>query len=190
MSNRSARWLCALTVLCVSTVLFLCVSHETAAKDPDRPSLSLTIVDVDGSPVELSPESISQLPRVEEKECICVGEHVGFIGIFDFKGVRLADLLKNAKAASALSLYEQKSLYLIFKGTDDYQIIASWSELVQTAGGARAMVATEKNGKPLPANEGTFRLLFPGDKYVGRSVKCLETIEIRSAMIGKPAPHD
>jgi DMSO/TMAO reductase YedYZ molybdopterin-dependent catalytic subunit len=190
MSNRSARCLCALTAICVAAVLFLCVSHETAAKDPDRPSLSLTIMDVDGSPVEFSPESVGQLPQVEEKECICVGEHVGFIGIIDYKGVRLADLLKNARAASALSLYEQKSLYLIFKGTDGYQVIASWCELTQTAAGARAMVALEKDGKPLPPNEGPFRLLFPADKYVGRSVKCLETIEIRSAMSGKPAPHD
>jgi len=190
MSTRSAKWLCVLTAFCVGTVLFLCVSHETAAKDPDRPSLSLTIVDVDGSPVKLSPESVRQLPQVEEKECICVGEHVGFVGIFDYKGVRLTDLLKNAKDAAALSLYEQKSLYLIFKGTDGYQVIASWCELTQTAAGARTMVALEKDGKPLPPNEGTFRLLFPADKYVGRSVKCLKTIEIRSAMTGKPAPHD
>jgi DMSO/TMAO reductase YedYZ molybdopterin-dependent catalytic subunit len=181
MSTRSARWLCALTALCVGTALFLCAPQDTVAKDPDRPSLSLSIVDVDGSVAKLSADSLRGMPHVEEKECICVGDVVGFIGIFDYQGVRISDLLENAKAASKLSGYKQKNLYVIFKGTDKYQVIASWSELTQTPGGARAMVAIEKDGKPLPANEGAFRLVFPADKYVGRSVKCLETIEIRLA---------
>ena len=181
MSGFFAKWFRVGTVLCVGAVLLLCVSQETAAKDPDRPSLSLSIVDVDGSTVDFSAERLGRMSQVEEKECICVGEVVGFIGVFDYKGVRLVDVLEHAKAAARLSRYKQKSLYVVFKGTDGYQVIASWVELMQTAGGGRAMVALEKDGKRLPANEGAFRLVFPADKYVGRSVKCLETIEIHSA---------
>ena len=181
MSELSSKYFRTITALCITAVLFLCLPQETAGKDPERASLSLSIVDVDGSAVKLSMDSLRRMPHVEEKECICVGEVVGFIGIFDYKGVRVADLLGNAKAASTLSRYKQKNLYVIFKGTDGYQVIASWSELTQTPGGARAMVAIEKDGKPLPASEGTLRLVFPADKYVGRSVKCLEMVEIHSA---------
>ena len=172
MSQHFGKYIRAVTALCVSAGLLLCVPQETAAKDPNRPSLSLTIVDVDGSTVRLSVERLGRMRQLEEKECICVGEVVGFIGVFDYKGARIVDVLEHAKAATTLSRYKQKNLYVIFKGTDGYQVIASWAELMQTAGGGRAMVAIEKDGTRLPANEGAFRLVFPADKYVGRSVKC------------------
>ena len=181
MSRLSKRTVRAAAVLCAVSMLFLCSMRQIEGRDPERPSDSLTIVDVDGSTTKLSVEDLRGMPQVQEKECICVGEVVGFIGILDYRGVRVVDLLEKVKAASSLSLYEKKSLYLVFKGTDGYQVIASWVELIHTAGGSRAMIATEKDDKPLPAKEGKFRLVFPADKYVGRSVKCLERIEIHSA---------
>ncbi len=175
---RSLRWGTALAVV---LVLFMWVASEAPGKDPERPSDSITIVDVDGSTVKLSMDDMSRMLRAEEKECICVGENVGFIGIFDYEGVRLKNILQKAKAALALSDYKQENLYVVFRGTDGYQVIESWPGLRMTAGGDRAMVAVKKDGKPLPPDEGQFRLFFPADKYVGRSVKCLETIEIRLA---------
>lgn len=181
MSKLSTKTVRAATALSGCLMLFLCATQQTEGRDPDRPSDSLTIVDVDDSTTRLSMEDLCEMPQVQEKECICVGEVVGFIGIFDYRGVRVIDLLEKVKAASSMSLYNRKSLYIVFKGTDGYQVIASWVDLMQTAGGGRAMIATEKGGKPLPAKEGKFRLVLPADKYVGRSVKCLERIEIHSA---------
>jgi len=181
MSRLPTTILRAATVLCAVSMLFLWAPQQTHGRDPERPSDSLTVVDVDGSTTRLLLEDLHQMPQNTEKECICVGEVVGFIGIFDYKGVCITDLLEKVKAASTTSLYKKKNLYIVFKGTDGYQVIASWVELNQTAGGARVMIATEKDGEPLPATEGKFRLVFPADKYVGRSVKCLERIEIHSA---------
>ena len=172
---------CLLIGVCFVSALLCYMAPETACKDPEKPSDSLTILDADGSRISLSIEDLNTMTHVEEKECICVGEVVGFIGVFDYRGVRVVDLLKKATAATSLSRYQQKNLYLIFKGTDGYRVIASWIELTQSAGGNRAIVAIEKDGKPLNPTEGRFRAVFPGDKYVGRSVKCLETIEIRLA---------
>jgi len=39
----------------------------------------------------------------------------------------------------------------------------------------------DKNAQPQPPLEGKLGLVLPGGKWVGRSVKCLETIEIRCA---------
>ena len=52
---------------------------------------------------------------------------------------------------------------------------------MKNADGSRAIIMLDKDGEPLADNEGKFRVLFPGDKYVCRSVKCLDTIEIRCA---------
>jgi DMSO/TMAO reductase YedYZ molybdopterin-dependent catalytic subunit len=181
MSRLAVKSVRAATGLCTLLILFLCGTQQTEGKDPERPADSVIIVDVDGSTTKLSVEDLRAMPQVQEKECICVGEVVGFIGIFDYRGVRVVDLLEKVKAADSLSLYERKSLYLVFKGTDGYQVIASWVELMHTPGGSRVMIATDKDDKPLPAKEGKFRLVLPADKYVGRSVKCLERIEMHSA---------
>lgn len=181
MSRLSTKTSRAATALCALLILSLCATQQIEGRDPQRSSDSLTILDVDGSTTTLSMKDLLEMPQVQEKECICVGEVVGFIGIFDYRGVRVIDLLEKVKAASSMSMYNRKSMYIVFKGTDGYQVIASWIELAQTAGGSRAMIATEKGGKPFPANEGEFRLVFPADKYVGRSVKCLERIEIHTA---------
>jgi len=181
MHRLYTKKLLLLIGVCFTCALLCCMARETACKVPEKPSDSLTIIDTDGSRISLSIEDLNKMTQVEEKECICVGEVVDFIGVFDYRGVRVADLLKKAPAGTSLSLYQQKSLYMVFKGTDGYGVIASWIELTQTACGRRTLIALEKDGKPLPSGEGKLRVVFPGDKYAGRSVKCLETIEIRLA---------
>ena len=95
--------------------------------------------------------------------------------------MRLSEILKKAKASVEAGDNKRENLYVVFKGTDGYQIIASWTELTMTSAGKRVLIALEMDSRPLPENEGKMRLVLPGDKWVGRSVKCLETIEIRCA---------
>jgi len=59
---------------------------------PQKVSDTLTIVDLDGAKISFSFEDLRKMPQEIEEECICVGESVGFIGIFDYTGVRLRDL--------------------------------------------------------------------------------------------------
>jgi DMSO/TMAO reductase YedYZ molybdopterin-dependent catalytic subunit len=136
---------------------------------------------VDGTATTLSLEDLRKLPQEIEEECICVGHSVGFIGIFDFTGPRLTPLLENLKAVKDASDYRKENLYVVLSGTDGYQVVASWTELTQSADGKRALIALDKGREPLPAEEGKLRLILPADKYVGRSVKSLERVEVRLA---------
>ncbi len=153
----------------------------TAAAEPKRSADTLTIVDADGTRIPLTAEELQKMPKVTEAKCICVGKSSGYIGIFDYTGVRLSDLLQKAAATMTAKEYKQENAYVVFRGTDGYQVIASWTELMEAPEGRRGLVALERDGKALPEMEGQFRLVLPGDKYVGRSVKCLETIEIHTA---------
>jgi len=167
---------------CAGSLLAVLLAFGPAwAATPERPSQAVTIVDINGTRTTLSVQELRRLPQHSEEEFIFVGKHSGFIGVFDFAGVRVVDLLDNAKAAQAASGYKQENMFVVFRGTDGYQVVASWQELMLTAGGTRVLAVLEKNGQPLPPDEGEIRLLFPGDKYCGRSVKCLETIEIHVA---------
>jgi len=153
-------------------------SIPAVAGTPERPSKAVTIVDLDGAEIRVTAAELRAMPQHSEKEFIFVGERTGFIGIFDFAGVRVVDLLERAQAAQAASGYKEENMYLVFRGTDGYQVAASWQELMLNADGPRVLAVLEKDGEPLPPEEGAIRLLFAGDKYCGRSVKCLETIEI------------
>lgn len=163
-------------ILIVAPILLAAQAHKETP--PPFPSKSITIVDLDKAKIEISLDDLKAMPRVEEKKCICVGETQGFIGIYDYAGVRLTDVLNKAVAAHGASGYRKENLYLVFRATDQYQVVASWNEIQNTADGQRAMVVLEKDGKPLPEDEGALRLHFPGDKFVGRSVKCLDEIDV------------
>jgi DMSO/TMAO reductase YedYZ molybdopterin-dependent catalytic subunit len=146
--------------------------------DP-RPSNKIVLVDLNKMEFEFTLDELRDMPQEIEEQCICVGESSGFIGIFDYRGVRLNDILNFAKAANEAGSYRKENMYVVFKGTDGYQVITSWTELHQPPNGKRALLVLEKDGKTLDNSEGALRLYFPGDKYVGRSVKWLERIEIR-----------
>ena len=156
-------------------------SGPARAEGPQRSSESVTLVDLDGTAITMTFDDLRKLPQEIEEESICVGHSSGFIGIFDYTGVRLSQLLDKAKVAQAGNDNKKENCYVVFKGTDGYQVIASWTELTQTIGGRQILIAIDKNSEPLPPSEGKFRLILPADKYVGRSVKCLERIEIRCA---------
>ena len=153
----------------------------SSAAAPLIESKAITLVDVDGAETVFPADEIANMPRETEENCICVGESAGFLGIYDYTGVRLGKLLDSATAAKGSNDNKRENIYAVFIGTDGYQIIASWTELTVTSAGKRILIALEKDGETLSEKEGKFRLILPGDKYVGRSVKCLERIELRVA---------
>jgi len=178
--KRLSAQVILLTVMAFALAVGLDVKPGGAAA-PERPSSKLILVDLNGMDIEVTLEELRQMPQESEEQCICVGESSGYIGIYDYRGVRLHAVLELAQAARDASGYRKENMYVVFKGTDGYQVIASWTELHQSPNGKRALLVLEKDGKLLEDAEGAVRLYFPGDKYVGRSVKCLERIEIRCA---------
>lgn len=163
--------------LCGLCLAAPCWAHQPVAESSD----GVTLVDIDGTEQHLSIEELAAMPQELEEECIVVGSHVGFIGIFDYTGVRLAEILRRAKTLKQCTDYVKRNVYLVFRGTDDYQVLATLPELKGTEAGKRAMILLEKDGEPLPETEGRIRLYFPGDKYCGRSVMALERIELHVA---------
>ena len=180
--------------LFVLTVFVFAVSASflvtTAAAAPLQVAETLTLVDCDGTKVTFSETDLRSMEQVTEEQCIWVGESSGYIGIFDCSGVLLSEILQRAEATFKAKDFVRENTYVIFRGTDDYQIITSWTELMGSADGLRSIIMLDKDGEPLSDEEGKFRVLFPADKYVGRSVKCLDSIEIHRAEGFKDFPKD
>jgi DMSO/TMAO reductase YedYZ molybdopterin-dependent catalytic subunit len=95
------------------------------------------------------------------------------------RGVALRALLEHAGLAERDRLDWRKTV-VIAVARDGYRAVFSWPELVNTETGALAMVAYERDGAPLDANEGPLAIVVPGDLRLGpRHVKWLQRIEVR-----------
>ncbi len=183
-----------LAIMFAMVLMGAAVSVSTAAA-PLKPSESLTLIDCDGTKTSMTLDDLRKMPQELEEQLICVGQSSGYIGIFDYSGVRLSNILEKAKASVKARDNKRENLYVVFKGTDGYQIIATWTELTMTSDGKRVLIALEKDSNPLSNEEGGMRLVLPGDKYVGRmdavdpyTLKAAQELVSRCGKASDPEP--
>ena len=145
----------------------------TAATDaPATQAVKLIAGDVP-TPVTLSAADFAALPR-EQAE---VTEQDGAKSTYE--GVPLQEILKKA----GLSFGKQmrgKGLagYVLAEAKDGYQVVFGMGELDPGLGGAKILVADQRNGKALFEYQGPLRLVVPADKEGARSVRMLEKLQV------------
>ena len=94
-------------------------------------------------------------------------------------GVRLFAVLEQAGLAER-DRFDWRKAVVIASARDGYRVAFSWPELANTAAGAQVLVAYERDGAPLDAQEGPLALHAPGDTRTGpRHVKWLNRLEVR-----------
>jgi DMSO/TMAO reductase YedYZ molybdopterin-dependent catalytic subunit len=71
--------------------------------------------------------------------------------------------------------------YVVVTGSDGYQAVLALAEILPDFGGQPVLVAYERDGKALGADQGTARLVVPRDKRGGRYVSNIVRIELRDA---------
>ncbi|MBP9712659.1 MAG: molybdopterin-dependent oxidoreductase [Sterolibacterium sp.] len=131
-------------------------------------------------PLRLDPAALRKLPlqQVGEVPLVCQsGADKGKLE--NFKGVRLTDILDQAKIL-APGHNDVKKLAIIATASDGYKAVFSWNELYNSPIGEGVMVFFEKNGQPLSDDEGRIALVSSKDSRTGpRHVKWLQAIEVR-----------
>ncbi|VWX51215.1 molybdopterin-dependent oxidoreductase [Novosphingobium sp. 9U] len=96
------------------------------------------------------------------------------------KGPALSDVLARIGAPQGKALHGKAlTKALVAHASDGYEVLFSLGELDATLGNEPAIVATECNGEKLTVKDGPYRLLLPGDKRPARSVRQLQTLELR-----------
>jgi DMSO/TMAO reductase YedYZ molybdopterin-dependent catalytic subunit len=146
----------------------------TAATDaPATQAVKLEIAGDVPTPVTLSAADFAALPR-EQAE---VTEQDGTKSTYE--GVPLQEILKKA----GLSFGKQmrgKGLagYVLAEAKDGYQVVFGMGELDPSLGGAKILVADQRNSKALFEYQGPLRLVVPADKEGARSVRMLEKLQV------------
>ena len=156
---------------------FLCLGFSVAAlADPPAHSDGIAIKGGVDRPRTLALSDLQHEPQTT----VTISQHTGHGTLAGaFSGVPLWTLLREA----GVTLDKGKKNDLIHHtvtvtGSDGYSAVLSLGEIAPEFGDDRAMVAWQKDGKPLE-NGGYARLIIPGDKAASRAVAAITAIEVK-----------
>lgn len=123
---------------------------------------------------QLDAAGLAKLPRVKVKASVHGQEST-------YEGVPLAELLKAAGAPQGEQLRgEAARLALVATGADGYRAVFSLAELDPAVAERGVILADRKDGQPLPASEGPFRLVAPQEQRPVRWVRQLSALTLKA----------
>jgi hypothetical protein len=123
--------------------------------------------------------SVDYLRELGEREVpvMMVGYHKGYIGPSTYTGVPLKKAMLAAGYKGTRGVQTSPEDIIIVTGEDGYSVALSWGEVMNQISGMDIILAYEKNGESLGAEEGPIRLIIPGDYYCNRYVKGVVKVE-------------
>jgi hypothetical protein len=146
--------------LAVAVSLPATVRGQSATPSPA--SAGLTLVGLDGRTRSVSPADLARLARHDTT--VSAHEVSG-----RYSGVALTDLLALVNAPLADSLRGRSLVtYVLAEATDGYRVLFSIAELDSKFTDRVIILADRKDGQPLSAAEGPYRLIVPGEKRPAR----------------------
>ena len=166
------RWMLNLGAGC-SLLLLTSASAVEAQAPAATPPTTLTITGDVGKPLTLTAADLKAMPRQKfEVKAEDGTPHV-------YEGVLAGELLKRAGAPLGSDLRGNAiASYVVASATDGYQAVFSLAELDPAFTANDIMVADTIDGKPIPANQGPWRIVAPKDSRASRSVRLLQRLEV------------
>lgn len=134
---------------------------------------AVTVQYLDDAPQQISLEDIKKLPETK----LSVKDRDGKEGVYT--GVYLHEFLDLTPAPLGESLRGAGlGLFLLAEAKDGYRVLFALPELDPEFSDRRVLLAYAKNGQPLDANDGPYRLVVPADKRPARWIRMLTKIYI------------
>lgn len=105
-----------------------------------------------------------------------------------YEGVSLYDVLRHHEIGFGEQLKGRRTpTIMLCEASDDYRAVFALHEIDPDTNDKAVLLAFRCNGEPLPAQEGPFRLLTPGEKRRVRAIRMLTTIRIVN-LVDLPMP--
>lgn len=147
----------------------------TQPKPATMPATTLTIDVHGGKTLSLTAADLAKLPHEDVK----VKDHGGEEATYS--GVSVESLLTQAGAPIAPGKLRGHAMGLtvIARGADGYSAAFGLADFSSEFQAAAPIVADARNGQPLDATTGPFRLIIPGDQRQGRWVRMVVSIHVR-----------
>lgn len=133
---------------------------------------TLQLVDAEGHSTTITAAQISVLPHVIVK----VVDHDAPA---QFEGVSLGSLLSSANIQLGDKLRGSRMTeVLLVEAADAYRVVFALAEVDPVFAVREIILADKRDGKPLHAKEGPFRIIAPGDKRGARWVRQVTALKI------------
>jgi len=145
------------------------IPQAAAPAEPGR----LAITGAIERPLNLQISDLEKMPHVS----VDVKDHNGKLTTYE--GVALAELLKAAGAPIGEKLRgANMASYVLAEAKDGYRVVFALPELDSAFTDSKVLVAYAANGKPLPDDQGPFRIVAPQEKRPARWIRMLLRIQV------------
>jgi DMSO/TMAO reductase YedYZ molybdopterin-dependent catalytic subunit len=161
---------------CRTSLLALLLTAPIAlAPAMAQPAASIQFSGAVNQPKSFTLDDLRKLPATEEAVAYTgeKGEEKA-----SYTGVKLWALLANAGGIADTAKRADLRHTLTITGRDGYAVVLSLGELDPDFGDKPAMIAYSRDRQPFDPARG-FRLIVPGDRHGGRSVRDVVTIEAK-----------
>jgi hypothetical protein len=95
-----------------------------------------------------------------------------------FEGIPVADLLKLAGVEVSKMKGPQMTQVLSVEAADGYEVVFALAEFGPDFANRQVILADKRDGKPLDAKEGPWRIVEPGDKRPARWIRQVTSIKV------------
>jgi hypothetical protein len=150
--------------VCLAVCFLLVVSGS--------PAQTLQVINADGHSTTVTAAQITALPHVRvnvsEHDASAQFDGVTVASVLSTAGVQLGDKLRGPRMAEAL----------LVEAADGYKVVFALAEVDPAFATREIILADKRDGKPLDAKEGPWRIVVPGDKRPARWVRQVTTFRI------------
>lgn len=159
-------------------VLSALVAHAGCAFALAAQSPTLSVSPARGAAVRLSERDL----RALSLDTVSIAPHSGPRVVY--RGVTLAQLLARAGSPVDSLRVGKVGWAILTTSRDGYRVVFSAAEVDPRLGPSQVWVVFEGDGKPLPPDDGPFRLVVPTDKRLARSAR--QVTAVRVVRVGVP----
>ncbi|HEX8814149.1 MAG TPA: molybdopterin-dependent oxidoreductase [Terriglobales bacterium] len=133
---------------------------------------SITIQAESGKPAVFTRADIESLPH--QKIATAPGDKPA-----SYDGVALKDVLQKAGVELGDSLKGKRlASYLLVEAADDYRVVIALPELDPAFNNKQFFLVYSRDGQPLDAKEGPYRIVIPDEKRMARWVRQVTALKI------------
>ena len=132
------------------------------------------IVEGAGKTVVLRVKDVAALPH----ETVQAKTHDGTTHAFS--GVPLSIVLARVGVKTDSLRGKDLAQRLVVEASDGYKVVFALGELDVTLGHRKILLVDSEDGKPLPAADGTWRLIVPDDGRPARSAHLIGALRLRT----------
>jgi DMSO/TMAO reductase YedYZ molybdopterin-dependent catalytic subunit len=150
------------------------------------PSTSFSLGGLVSSPAEIVLADLQTLPQASVTTNPMAGGTP--MGEHAYSGPLLYDLIQKAGLkADPDRKNDALRKSIVVTGTDGYSVAFAWGEIDPRFAGKQILMAFQRDGQPLPEDDGFARTIVPGDGAAGRYVSNVAKVEVKDVGTLPPA---